>query len=118
MESFINNLQEISSLEEIKEEKVRSFFLPKLTKDELKLVEAKEKEHMMTYEYGLNADVDPEEMKKSDSKDKYLHVFCKRETMIFNLYDTLYETSSEMSSEMIQNLIQNLCLQSQANQNF
>ena len=81
LESFFNNLQEISNLEEIKAEEVESFFLPKLTKEELKLVEEKNREHMMTYWYKWNADVDQEEMKKSDSKDKYVHTQCLRWTI-------------------------------------
>ena len=91
LESFINNLQEISSQEEIKDENVWSFFLPKLTKEELKLVEEKNAEHMITY-HNLNPDVDPEEMKKSDSKDKYVHSTCFRGSMVLNLDDTSSET--------------------------
>ena len=91
LESFFNNLQEISSQEEIKDENVWSFFLPKLTKEELKLVEEKNAEHMITY-HNLNPDVDPEEMKKSDSKDKYVHSTCFRGSMVLNLDDTSSET--------------------------
>ena len=74
LESFVNNLQ---NREEIEHEHVRSFFLPKLTKEELKLVEEKNPEHMKTYLFNFDADVDPKEMKKSDSKDKYVkcHLF-------------------------------------------
>ena len=109
LESFFNNLQEISSLEEIKgkkesleeikgkKEEVRSFFLPKLTKEELKQVEEKNLEHMLSYTWGFGADVDPEEMKESDSKDKYLHGYCYRLTMVLNLDETYSETSSESS---------------------
>merc|ERR1711917_12686 len=46
LDSFINNLQYSSEMED---EYVESFFLPKLTKEELKLVEEKNKEHMITY---------------------------------------------------------------------
>ena len=38
---------------------------------------------MITYSL-LYADVDPEEMKKSDSKDKYLHCHCRRETWLLD----------------------------------
>ena len=48
LESLFNNLLEISSLAEIKKEEVNSFFLPKLTAEELELVEKKDAEHMMT----------------------------------------------------------------------
>merc|ERR1711917_168520 len=77
LDSFINNLQNSN---EIRDENVWSFFLPKLTKEELKLVEEKNPEHMMSYFDELNADVDVEEMKQSDSKDKYLHSYCRRKT--------------------------------------
>ena len=92
LESFVNHLQEISSLEEVKDEELYSFFLPKLTKEELKLVKEKNSEHMETYGYGLNyADVKPEEMKKSDSKDKHVHGRCVRKTWVLNQDDFLYK---------------------------
>ena len=77
LDSFINNLRNSN---EMCDETVWSFSTPKLTKQELKLVEEKDKEHMMSYLLKLNADVDVEEMKKSDSKDKYVHSYCRRET--------------------------------------
>ena len=80
LDSFINNLQNSN---EVKDEDVRSFFLPKLTKEKLQLVEEKNKEHMMTYWFNVNADVGVEEMKKSDSKDKYVLCHCHRETVHF-----------------------------------
>merc|ERR1711917_120854 len=46
LDSFINNLQNSN---EVEDENVWSFFLPKLTKEELKLVEEKNYEHMMSY---------------------------------------------------------------------
>ena len=94
LESFFENLQESSSLEEIKKEKVYSFFLPKLTDEELKLVKKKDAEHMKTY-YWPNPDVDEVEMKKSDSKDKYLHGVCKRQTKVLKLDETLSKTAAE-----------------------
>ena len=99
LESLFNHLQEISSLEEVKDEELYSFFLPKLTDEELALVEKKDREHMDTYGYRLYADVDPKEMKESDSKDKYLHGYCKRVTEVLNLDENLSKTSRESSSE-------------------
>ena len=93
LESFFNNLEDISSLEEIKKEAVESFFLPKLTEEKLELVERKDEEHMFTYLAGFDADVDTEEMKKSDSKDKYLHSWCERKTRVLNLDDNLPKNS-------------------------
>ena len=57
---------------------------------------------MMTYWSEINdggADVDKKEMKKSDSKDKYLYGRCYRETRVLNLDETSSETSSETSHE-------------------
>ena len=109
LESFIDNLQEISSLEEVKKQEVWSFFLPKLTKEELKLVEEKNSDerykHMMTYSATFsdyrkdNADVDEDEMKKSDSKDKYVHGRCYRWTKVLNLDQTSSESTITNESE-------------------
>ena len=82
LDSFINNLQNSN---EIRDENVWSFFLPKLTEEELKLVEQKNYEHMMSYLNELDADVDVEEMKQSDSKDKYVHSQCERITVHLTL---------------------------------
>ena len=74
----------LQSQEEVKYEDVESFFTPKLTNDELKLVKEGNEEHLKTYgDYfnGLNPDVDVEEMKKSDSKSKYVHGACRRVTI-------------------------------------
>ena len=90
LDSFINNLQNSN---EVKDEMVKSFFLPKLTKEELKLVEQKNFEHMETFSYiPTVADVSVEEMKKSDSKDKYVHSECRRRTIYLSL-------ESEQTSE-------------------
>ena len=78
IESFYTNLQN----QEVRNELVWSFFTPKLTKEEVKLVEKKNKEFLRTFLYCELADVDPEEMKKSDSKDKYVHCQCWRETTL------------------------------------
>ena len=85
LDSFINNLQNSN---EVEDERVWSFFLPKLTKEELKLVEEKNKEHMRTYWYQtvfFDADVDVKEMKKSNSKEKYVRCHCLRQTFHLTL---------------------------------
>ena len=63
------------------EEKIhsQSFFTPKLTNDELKLVQQGDNKHLKTYEYDY-PDINIEEMKKSNSKSKYVHVSCARQT--------------------------------------
>ena len=84
-ETILTNLQ---NAEEIEEEVVHSFLTPKLTNEELKLVERENQEHLNTYFYhcaGRNPDVSAEEMKKTDSKSKYVHVGCGRVTFHLNL---------------------------------
>ena len=65
-------------------ELVNSFFTPKLTNKELKLVEKADEDHLKTYSKYLlldnNPDVDIDEMKRSDSKSKYVHANCVRYT--------------------------------------
>ena len=74
----------------LKDEQVISFFLPKLTEKELKQVEEKDMEYMQEYLLTIlglasgnitAADVDIEEMQQSDSKDKYAHCHCVRDTI-------------------------------------
>ena len=84
LESFLINLQNFNDL---KDEEVHSFFLPKLTKDELKLVEKRDNTQLESY-LALNPDVDEVEMKTSDSKDKYLHAACLRWTIPLTLEST------------------------------
>ena len=90
LDSFVNKLQ---NSEEIDDEEVWSFFTPKLTKEELKLVEKNDNEYMKTFKTTFDADVDVEEMKKSDSKDKYVHSKCRRTTVYLTLESE--QTSSE-----------------------
>ena len=92
LDSFINNLK---NSEEIDNEDVYCFLHPKLTKEELKLVEQKNVEHMLTYRYNYGADVSVEKMKKSDSKDKYVHSYCHRRTTYLSLESE--QTSSDDS---------------------
>ena len=75
LETFVTNLQNRT----VEKESVWSFCTPKLTKKELKLVEVGDKNHLKTY-WKMKPDVDLEEMQKSDSKDKYVKVECRRVT--------------------------------------
>ena len=61
--------------------KVRTYFLPKLTKQELKLVDRKESNFMNTFGSGNNADVDKAEMKLSESSSKFVRNECVRRTV-------------------------------------
>ena len=81
LERFLFNLQ---NQNEIKQEGVFSFFTPKLTNEELRLVQDGNEEHLKTYSFhfdGRNPDVDVEEMKRSDSTSKYVHGRCCRLTI-------------------------------------
>ena len=97
LESFLNKLL---NQEEIDDEMVESFFLPKLTKKELTLVGDKDKEYMTTYLL-RNPDVDIKEKQMLDSSHelnmgkekfrldfrvrKYVHGRCWRRTYNLNL---------------------------------
>ena len=86
LESYFENLQLGKKVET---EAVGSYFLPKLTKDELKLVEEMNLEHLLSYSQGPDADVDIEEMKKSKSKSKYVHCRIARITKPLKLQEDL-----------------------------
>ena len=65
---------------------VWSYFLPKLTKEELKLVERRDQNFLETFSATLVggtydvADVDEAEMKFSESKSKFVYGLCQRVT--------------------------------------
>ena len=85
LEKFFSNLE---NHESVGEEWVNSFFTPKLTEEELKLVEERNEQHLSTYEdhfQGINPDLNLEEMKKSDSASKYVHGCCIRQTFYLTL---------------------------------
>ena len=71
------------------EEYVVTYFLPKLTEKEKKLVEEKDKDHLMSYywhaEDGEDPDVSKKEMDESESKSKFVRGFCKRQTFILKI---------------------------------
>ena len=82
LENLITKLSKSESIFEDEDDDVDDvhlFFTPMLTKEELKLVEQKDEAYLLTYSYE-NPDVDPEEMKKSDSKNKFVYSSCWRRT--------------------------------------
>ena len=85
LERFWINLQNET---EVKNEYVKSFFTPKLTDEELKLVLEENEEHFKTYYFKDDADVDAEEMKKSSSTSKYVHGTCLRHTFVLKMKQT------------------------------
>ena len=100
LEMFLNN---ILNSKEIKEEKVRSFYTPKLTEEELKLFEARDKNRLdipyldnTYYNHYITKNtlysnkyrkwkLFEEEMKKTDSKSKYILCECLRLTYSLTL---------------------------------
>ena len=96
LEQFFIDLQ---NQKQIKNEKVSSFFTPKLTEKELKLVQEKNEQHLNSYVKG-NPDVDPEEMKKSNSKSKYVHGTCMRKTVLLTVESDRKRAPDENASEI------------------
>ena len=79
---------------EVKEEFVESFFTPKLTDEEMKLVQAGNKKHLSSYLDSFNSrnpDVGFAEMQQSNSNSKYVHGFCWRRTFPLILETNLIE---------------------------
>ena len=81
LESLVTRLQDHNLT---KNETAYSFFLPKLTDAELKLVQQKDEKHLDSYAHAY-PDINTEEMKKSDSRDKYVHCVCSRMTRVLTL---------------------------------
>ena len=79
----VNNDQE-SLFENIRlgkepDDRVWSYFLPKLTVKELKLIEIKDHDYLQTFLLS-DPDVDIAEMKASESNSKFVQAFCLRKT--------------------------------------
>ena len=98
LEKFLTNLEN----NEIEDEWVNSFFTPKLTEEELKLVEERNEQHLVTYAdhfHGKNPDVKLKEIKKSNSASKYVHGHCIRQTFYLTLESIQKRPSNENISE-------------------
>ena len=99
LESFFVNLQNQKT---IKSERVLSFFTPKLTDEEMKLVEERNKLHLGTYAFyyaGQNPDFNDKKMKESDSKSKYVLGHCRRRTFPLTLESNEKETTENDLSD-------------------
>ena len=62
------------------DEWVNAYFLPKLTEEELELVERRDTNYFQTFLNSLNPDVDETEMMLSESDSKYVEGSCYRRT--------------------------------------
>ena len=60
-------------------EDVRTYFLPKLTEQELELTEKKDSSYFKSFSWS-NPDVDKSQMKLSESDSKFIQGFCWRKT--------------------------------------
>ena len=85
LETFFENLR-IG-----KEERadVVTYFFPKLTAEEMKLIETKDPDHLQEYVWqivGRRVDVDSDEMENSESNSKYVRAKCVRYTFLLTKY--------------------------------
>ena len=78
LESLFENIR----LGKEPDECVWTYFLPKLTEEELKLVERRDTSYLQTFLHSLNADVNETEMMLSESDSKYIYEFSYRRTFI------------------------------------
>ena len=88
LESLFENIR----LGKESDDDVKTYFLPKLTEEELKLVERRDTTYFQTFSNSLNPDVDETEMMLSESDSKYVRAWARRKTFVI-------ENSSENSSE-------------------
>ena len=78
LESLFENIQ----LGKEPDEMVRTYFLPKLTEEELELVERKDIRYFHTFDCCLNPDVDETVMMLSESDSKYVFASTYRKTFV------------------------------------
>ena len=77
LESLFENIR----LGKEPDEKVETYFLPKLTEEELELVEKRDPRYLQTFR-SLNPDVDETEMMLSESDSKYVRGVSSRKTFV------------------------------------
>ena len=78
--SFFQRLQDKEEFDD----QVRTYFLPKLTHEEMRLVEMQNENYLDLFVLGFGADVDEKEMDASESKAKFARVKCYRKTFMIN----------------------------------
>ena len=95
LDSFFQKLQN----GQLEEELVGTNYYPMLTKEELKLVEQRNQDHLESYIWhydGKNPDIDKEEMDKSESKSKFVRGACGRYTFMLKLKENTRKRKPEM----------------------
>ena len=98
LEVFFENIRLGKNVEN--EELVGTYFLPKLTKEELKLVENKNSFYLATF-FQMKPDVEKAEMEASESDSKYVHAISHRGT--FTLCPNDFEFQENLSSRAYSN---------------
>ena len=83
LENFVDQICQKTE----REHSTETFFVSKLTKEEMKLFESKDEEHMETYFRGSRADVSAREMQLSESKSKYVNAHCSRTSLMVKNYE-------------------------------
>ena len=81
LESFFEDL----CLENAPDWEADTYFFPKLNIEEMELVEKKDSDYLANYLYNLNADVDEDEMKLSESDSKFVKAICERRSFKIEL---------------------------------
>ena len=76
-----------------------TYFLPKLTDEEMNLIEDKDPIFCRTFMYGDAADVDEAEMKLSESNSKFLRATGGRQTEIIENNDYQNDSESDTDSD-------------------
>ena len=85
LESFFEKLK----IGKEEREDIATYFLPKLTNEEMELVEMKDEEHLQEYVWHFierPVDVDAEELENSESDSKYVRAKCVRYTFLLTKY--------------------------------
>ena len=87
LESFFEglNVAKVQKLRNV------TYFLPKLTDEEHKLIRNKDKHYFKTFYFSTNPDVDEIEMRRSESKSKFVYGESRRRTYI--LVDSLEQNT-------------------------
>ena len=92
LESLFENIR----LGKEPDEHVNTYFLPKLTEEELELIERRDTSYFHTFTVSWNPDVDKFEMMLSESESKYVKGESRRRTFVLkNLSLIPKEPSSE-----------------------
>ena len=87
----LDSLFENMKLGKRQHERVYTYFLPKLTEEEMKLVERKDPTYLESFYHGDSADVTEAEMELSESNSKYVEGQCFRRTFTLHFNQILTE---------------------------